>query len=1464
MRTPTHLDHRSEPSTPWEDFARVALRAPDRVAVVDSRGGTTYGELLTAAETLAAWLPHRAGGTRVAVRLPRSSHLVTAMLAALRVGVYLPVPPQVPDERVRTIYAQAPPDVVIADDDPCLPVGVPLIVPGSAGDDRHLAHPLPCPDDLAYVVFTSGTSGEPKGVEVEQGALAGHLRVVADRFAYGERDRVLLFASPSADVHIEQALAPLVRGAAVVVREHEPVPDPQEFLDLLRGERVTVANLPAGYWRRLADVEAPPSRIPDLRLMVVGSDVMPTEHARSWLTGVGAEAELANAYGPTETVITASTHGVSTDEASSGDSSVPLGTALGERTLHVLDESMRPVTRPGAIGELCVSGLLARGYANAPGRTAERFVPSPFAHGGRLYRTGDRVRLTERGEPVFLGRGDRQVKVNGFRVEPAEIEALVVQVPGVADCAVVDLGADTPHRLALLVAPAAFDRVRPKDVRDALGARLDQALLPGRIHVVDALPVTDRGVFDHDGARRLVTRSTEEVGTDPSDTDDLTELERSLLDVWREAFENDGIGPDQDFVGQGGDSMTSLAIAMRLPALGLRARPRDIFEARTVRGLAAWLWNGAEGGDDAGTVDSVGSGDVSPGVHWLVDRVGRIPKVWNQYVLIDLDPLTRVDLLRQAFSAVVRRHTALTSDVVVRDGRARSGGSRETGPGPWSTLVEDGAEGSDDVERRAVRITDEAIDPSRGRMIHAVLVQGPGDDLRILVGAHHTAVDMVSWRLLLGELDNTYGLLGAGWALSASEDAASVHAWSGAVRRAVLNGDFDQELDHWRGTARSAATVEDVDTGVEGDAVTATTRVSGLGSVDTGRQVSESLSRLLLTAAVTEWKQWSAPGPCLVEFEGTGRETIDDAAAYETVGWLTCMYPLVVPEGPVDGVREQVRSLLQDSPGTGGGYGALRSHHPDPDVRESLRIGVRPHLGVNFLGRVGLPEHSALMADKGEARAGTSRAPQTPRPCAWMVEGWVSGDDVVVTVEFDGRRMDPAEARRVVDAIAVRLGDLLREGEEERFPLMPAQEGMLFHTLSDRTGQSYVAQLAVTLDGPLDEKAFAAAWHRAARAHPALRTTFSWQSARGPEQIIVPEAGIEVTLGERGPDGDHEDDTIEKVLATERSRGFDLRSAPLLRVLLTPVGERRLCVVTHHHIILDGWSMNLLLDDVMSAYAGMVSGVGGELRTRPSIARAASQRRSDGEGRRFWRESLAGARPSLMVTEAARNGSHEETSNRIDGDAWTSLATRARSVGLTPAALVHTGWGLLLATELGVSDVVFGTVLSGRDSSSPDVERMSGMLINTLPIRLLVPPERLLADVREDVSRYLRGLQEHQHSPPSTLRKAAGLAPSARLFDTVLDFGDRRTMLGRRDADVAGVRVRYAGSSERTNYGVTISAFAGTTGLDISLNHDVGVLPKESAHDLIGHYRACLERVAETGGLTVADVVRSIRGKGRT
>jgi amino acid adenylation domain-containing protein len=571
--------------------ARQATASPDAVAVVDETERLTYHELDCRANQLASRLRRAGAGpdVRVAVCLERSVDLVVGILAVLKAGGgYVPLDPSNPRERLAFMLRDSRAHILLTQQqlrghfpncDAHL-VWIDGETEAFGGEAPMPPDPNVAPDNLAYVMYTSGSTGSPKGVMISHRAVLNHLRWRRSYFPLSVDDIALHKASVSFDDSVWEIFEPLLAGARLILARPGGQSDPSYLVQLISEQQITTACFVPSLLRSFLE-EPGLDSCTSLRRVTTGGEVVALELQEKFFARF--DAGLHNGYGPTEATVSATFW---TCERESGRRTVPIGRPIANSQVYVLDRYLRPVP-VGVPGELYIGGdSLARGYLGRAALTAERFVPDPFNNrpGARLYRTGDLGRHRADGTLEFVGRVDDQVKIRGFRVEPGEIAATLAQHPGIAD-GVVMTREDTPGDRRLIAYVVAADGPPPAidDLRGFLEGRLPDYMIPSAFVFLEAIPLLPSGKLDR--------QALPAPGSTRTSLTDLvaprTPIEEEIANIWISLLKLERVGIHENFFALGGHSLLAVQVVARLrTAFGINLPLRAFFETPTVAGLA--------------------------------------------------------------------------------------------------------------------------------------------------------------------------------------------------------------------------------------------------------------------------------------------------------------------------------------------------------------------------------------------------------------------------------------------------------------------------------------------------------------------------------------------------------------------------------------------------------------------------------------------------------------------------------------------------------------------------------------------------------------------------------------------------------------------------------------------------------------------------------------------------------------
>ena len=1465
----TDAEHISEPESIPDMFAQQARDRPDAVAVSGAGPSMTYRELDAASDRFAGLLVTRGigPGHRVAMLLPRCTEAIVTILAVLKTGAaYLPIDPAVPAGRIEFVLTDAAPSAVVTTAAGTDRLGgfdgqIIDVADISVAGQPNISLVAPCPDDIAYVIYTSGTTGTPKGVAISHRNLT---QLIGSQDAGLPSEQAWShWHSYAFDFSVWEMFSALLRGGRLVVVPESVVAEPTEFHDLLVRERVNV-------------ITQTPSAIGILNseglesaALVMGGEACPAEVVDQWAPA----RVMVNAYGPTEATIYVA---ISTPlEAGSG--AAPIGVPAAGAALFVLDAWLQPVA-PGVVGELYVAGDgVGVGYLHRTSLTATRFVACPYGPPGtRMYRTGDLVHWGPDGQLRYVGRADEQIKIRGYRIELGEVQTALAAIGGVTRAAVI-AREDRPgdKRLVGYVTGA----VDPAEVRADLAERLPGYLVPAAVVLLPELPLTTSGKLD---VRALpapeYTAGQYRAPESP--------VEETLVGIYADVLGLDRVGIDESFFELGGDSILAMQVAARARAAGLTCRPRDVFVEQTVGRLASVV----ESIDDPGVIDE-GIGPVvpTPIMRWFGDVRGPIEQ-FNQTLVIQAPSGATAADVPVLLQALIDHHAMLRLRAARDDA------------GQWQLQVpresidaRDCLQILDQLTEGAVTSARSALDPAAGVMVRALWATAE-NQLALIV--HHLAVDGVSWRILLEDINIAWGQHSAGMPVALPSTGTSFQRWAALLTDHAQRPDVLGQLPAWRQVTAIPATLPavqpDVDTYATAGRLSATldaehTRVL-LGEAPAAFHAGVQ-DILLIGFALAVAEFLATPGESIgIDVEGHGRyeelaglEERTDLDLSRTVGWFTSKYPValtvdalpwdkVLAGDPALGVlikalKEQLRGLPE-----GLTYGLLRYLNPEAEL-----AGADPTIGFNYLGRLGFPQIEGIeqlwrigphgMSPGGaaaplpllhtvELNAGTvdsEAGPQLQADWTWATSVFTTRQlgrlsrlwfealtGICAHVRRGGGGLSPSDiapaklTQQQLDELAqrYRIADVL--------PLTPLQQGLLFHTDTAHDGteiaETYSVQLDFTLTGALDPQRLRAAVRTVLGRHPHLAAQFCRQFDE-PVQIILTEPVIAWRFIDFDTDGPLTEEQIQRICAAERSAVCDLDEQPPFRAVLIRIDERHhRFVLTNHHIVLDGWSLPILLREIFTSYAGQRLPVAASYR---KFITWLTDRDLDA-ARAAWSEVLTGFETPTLIGSpdrlSGRSGQRGFASFEVSADTTAALGELARSCHTTVSTVLQGAWAVVLSSMTGERDVVFGTARSRMGQlDMSDADSMVGLLINTVPVRATLAPASTVTGLLEQLQSAHNATLDHQHLALNEIHRVTG---HEQLFDTLFVYENYPIEAGM-SVGVDDLAIAEFANREFNHYPLTVEAFPGRE-LGLHVEYDTDVLTATDVEAMIARLRRLL------------------------
>ncbi len=1485
--------------------AQQAAKTPNALALGGEGQYLTYHTLNSRANQLAHYLQSIGlqPGMTVGLSLHRAPQMVVAILGILKAGgVYVPLDPDYPAQRLEFALTDSSITILVTEQavvdrssmvwSTCSQLQVVCLDKNSDRIAQASTADMPSPvtkQDLAYILYTSGSTGQPKGVMIDHCALATHCQVMANQLQLTAADRVLQFASLNFDPSLEQIFTTLITGGQLLVRG-ATLWTPNELLAQIHRHQLTVINLPTAYWEQVvAAWQAQPSidlSLTSLRLLIVGGASLSPNYIDRWQQLGLNSIRLFNAYGPTEATITATLFEV---PSLGQGQSISIGLPLPGRTAQVLDRYLQP--QPiGFPGELFLGGLgIAQGYLNRPDLTARNFIVDPQNSASRLYRTGDLARCLANGQIEYLGRIDRQVKIRGCRVELTEVEFVLLQYPAVTQA--VAIVADE-RLVAYVVAPTT---VSTSDLRKFCQERLPDYMCPAAFGQIPAIPLTSNGKIDLSNLPQPTYQRTNDFVAPH------TPIEQTLAEIWSSLLNVEQIGIHDNFFALGGDSILSLQIVARAQAVGLQLTPKLLFSHQSIGELAPYI--------QTATINTAPQGEVTgfvaptPIQQWFWQENLPKPHHFNQSILLKVPADLQVDLLQQVLQALLHHHDALRL--------CYTPGDRQQSQAPQTTTVPLQIHDLRGLSVEAQTSQIAQIGDARQRSIN--LATGPlllanlfqlEDSGRLQIVIHHLAIDGVSWRILLADLWTAYQQCAAGIKIQLPAKTTSWQDWAAKLTNYAQT--ITPEIAYWQTIASHANRALPLDFPQGQNTCGTTATISQVLDTTATHHLLQvvpqvyhtQVNDVLLTALTQALQQWTGH-QTLITLEGHGRaDLFADVDLSRTVGWFTTMFPICLQLPTSEDLGQQllaIKEQLRAIPQQGIGYGLLRYLHHDPALTAQLAT-IAPEISFNYLGQFDQTLATTAEWDIATEFAGVDRSPHGQRPClieinCLMVAGqlhlnWTYSEALHQATTIQSLATDMLERlQQLIDHCLQptaggyspsdfplaqltdrELAQALHHAGDWRqvadiYPLSPMQQGMLFHSLAAPNTDVYIEQLTCTLNGALQINAFSQAWQQLIDRHAVLRTGYLWSGYAQPLQIVYHQVAPPLTvLDWRSIDPATQQQQLAALLTTPIDIPLD--QPPLLRLTLIQMADdRHQMLWQHHHLLLDGWSMPLVFQELLATYSAIEqeqqSNLAPVLPYRHYISWL--QQQDQAAAATFWQQKLhdwSAPTPLPITAEIDRSPitatDFQEQALYLDLAVTQNLQTFARTHHFTINNLIQGAWALLLARYSGEAEVVFGATVAGRPPALPGVEAMVGLFINTLPVRIAISPDLTVLPWLKSIQNQQVESEQYAYSSLVEIQGWSNVPRSLSLFESIVVF--ENYPIGAAVQDQPGdLTITDIHSREQTHYPLTLLV-APAEQLALKLSYDSKYFNTATIEQLLQHFATILTNLITQPDRQVAHI----------
>ncbi|ARV58848.1 hypothetical protein BZZ01_09555 [Nostocales cyanobacterium HT-58-2] len=954
-------------------FEEQVEKTPLSVAVVFEKQQLTYLQLNQRANQLAHHLQSLSVGPEVLVGIctERSVDMVVGLLAILKAGgAYLPLDPTYPQERLSYMLEDSGIKVLLTQQS--LLESMPQNQARVVCLDTHLGEieqhsqdnldvGASC-DNLAYVIYTSGSTGQPKGVAIAQRSICNYVYSLIRTIDVQPSSNFALVSTMSADLGNTIVFPCLVTGGCLHVISQEKVFDSNALSEYINRCHIDYLKIVPSH---LAALQASSNSTPVLprKTLILGGEAS----SSAWVETIQAQSpncNIVNHYGPTEATVGVLTYSLDKKSLPLSSPTLPIGRPIGNTQIYILDKHLQPVPI-GVSGELYIGGDgLARGYLNRPQLTQEKFIPNPFdnSKSSRLYKTGDLARYLSDGNIEFLGRMDHQVKVRGFRIELGEIEAILNTHPQIQQSVVIATEELSGNKRLVAYMVGLEESPSSSQIREYLKQWLPEYMVPSAFVTLDTLPLTVNGKIDRLGLPAPdgeITRVREYV-------EPRTVIEQTLTSIWQELLLVEKVSIFDNFFEIGGDSILSIQVVSRAKKSGIQITPKQIFQHQTIAELARVANTIVAVSAQQGIV--TGIAPLTPIQYLFFAENKQEPQHYNQSVLLHLPNNVKPELFTKAVAKLLEHHDALRLrfNLEASEHKQRNDGLDNVVP----FSVVDISSTPKQLQPQALsKIATEfqaSLNLSTGPLMRVVMfnLDSQGDK-RLLIIVHHLAVDGVSWRILLSDLETIYQQLITQKPIQLAAKTTAFIDWAEKLNNYAQSEIVKQELGYWLNQPWEKTTPLPLDYAQtqQGNTNASAAEVSMRLSVEETKTLLGSVNEayntqindILLSALVVALKKWTGSSTAVINLEGHGREEIlEDVDLSRTVGWFTSLFPVLLqlplseqPESVIKSIKEQLRAI----PNRGMGYGILRYLCKEQTIHQQLQTIPLPEISFNYLGQ---------------------------------------------------------------------------------------------------------------------------------------------------------------------------------------------------------------------------------------------------------------------------------------------------------------------------------------------------------------------------------------------------------------------------------------------------------------------------------------------------------------------------------
>ena len=1479
-------------------FEEQVLSNPDNIAVVYDQEKLTFKELNERANSLGRVLREKgiAKDSIVGLMIGRSTNMIVGILAILKAGgAYLPIDLEYPKDRVNYMLENSKCNLVLTEskfkDKIEKQLELVFIDDKKSYDGKKdNLEKINDENSLSYVIYTSGTTGKPKGVMIEHKSVVNLVKSLDNVIysKYTKKIKTSLVAAYVFDASVQQIFASLLLGNELYIVPEEDRKDGGKLLEFYNQNNIQVSDGTPMHLSMIINSDFKDYEKLKVKHFIIGGDKLSKNLAKSICEKMkNNKVTITNVYGPTECCVDSTYKDINIDNVDNY-TNIPIGKPLNNYKVYILNNNtLCPI---GVHGELCIGGIgLARGYLSNEELTNEKFVNNPYELGEKMYRTGDLARWTFEGEIDFLGRMDKQVKIRGFRIELGEIEKNLLNIEGVKEACVIDkVKDDSKYLCAYYVGEKDYS---VKDLREELEKNLPEYMIPSYFVKLDCIPLTKSGKID----RRSLPEPRGNINTGDIYEAPRNKLEEILVDIWYEVLGVDNIGINDNFFNLGGDSIKAIQVISRAKVKGYYFTVKNLFENTNIKSLSPLVRlysNKIEQGEVKGEVK------LTPIQKRYFNNKEELNH-YNQAFMFKNEKGFNEEVIKKVFNKILEHHDALR--MIFRKDKVGNivQYNRAVNEVEAEVYIRDLRENNnfkEKIEELSNKIQ-KSIDIFEGALLKVCIFKTNKADYLLIV-INHLVIDGVSWRILYDDIRKLYKQALNNEELILESKSTSFKDYADKLNKYANTKKLLREEKYWSDILdidinfiKKNKEIENHAYG-ESKTLTITLNKKETNSLlkNTNRVYNTQINDILLTALASTIKYLTKEDKIRVFLEGHGREDIlSKVDTSRTIGWFTTIYPVLLDIKEKEDISYNIKTVketLRSVPDKGFGYGVLKyisnkfkSHSEE-----------EPDILFNYLGEMDNTMDSDEFAISNLS-VGESVGHNVLRTASIEINSVVINGELNISSTFNEEEYDKevienmnnifkAELIRIINhcvsketvektpsdyySADVTLEELDKLKEkykdyeiEKIYPLNNMQQGMLFHSLKDTNSNAYTEQLVISLEGKVDLDVITDLFNKVINKHEVLRSLFEYEICSNYKQVVMEKVHVDINYHDVRENVDKEQ-WLDEFISEDRNNGFNLAKELPTRISLIRIKDNSYKIVwTHHHIILDGWSVGIILEDIFDVYKHIKVDKNYLVESKNNYEEYIKWLNSQDkeEGIEYWAKYLEGYNREVMIPrtrEVSKEYLSRERYIEIPEEITKSIVNIANNNKVTVNTVLQNIWSIILAKYNNTDDVVFGSVISGRENITEIVDKMAGLFINTIPTRVVLDKDKSFRDMLKITQE--RNLESIKYNYMNLSEIQTLSILNTNLLNHVMVFENysfNEDII--KDNKENEFKITDIDSKEETNYDFNLIVIPGNN-ITLKLIYDGNVYDEEIVDNIERHINKVLNLVINNEDIKIGDI----------